>query len=155
MPKKKISRDWQLWSIPTYSRKVVYNTYILGSLPIPKTRGQSQSRSLQCQGGNDFILLNWMPDPIKYRWADSAFSRELRWFQGEQTWMSFTNGFGERDWIRSYIHTGISYMPCIYIYIYICIIKCIQLQYARTMFNILPRLHITKRDIRNGLTLQG
>ena len=54
-----------------------------------------------------------------------------------------------------FIYTYRNIIYAMYIYIYICIIKCIQLQYARTMFNILPRLHITKRDIRNGLTLQG
>ena len=53
-------------------------------------------------------------------------------------------GFGERDWIHwegpiRYKYIYIQYRNVIYaIYIYICIIKYIQLQCTRTSFNILP-----------------
>ena len=52
--------------------------------------------------------------------------------------------------ISTFIYTYRNIVSAIYTYIYICIIKCIKLQYTRTMFNILPHLHITKRDIRNA-----
>ena len=118
MPKEKpmISRlaiIGQWWGMVVIRAFCVYHLQCF--FPIPKTWGQSQSRSLQCQGGNDFILLNWMPDPIKYRWADSGqvpkksnLKRHLSTFSIELRWVSrIPNmdvihhlGLGERDWIH-------------------------------------------------------